>query len=222
MSAWIQRTFLSREKKLFVVLLKSLVIPKTEYACVLWSPLDQKRINMLENVQRKFTSRIREYQTWDDEQNMYTCTVNYWDRLKDLRTYSLERRRERFFILYAYRVIIGLVNFQWFEAYVERGIKLKPKYNRRAPEPVKRCRFSSFFYKAPQLYNLLPEEMRQPEHIDEPDQSHVEEFKKKLDNFLAHIPDQPTDPDLHRAAATNSLICQIPMYRRQQMALPRT
>ena len=45
---------------------------------------------MLENVQHKFTSRIREYQTWDDEQNMYTCTVDYWDRLKDLRTYSLE------------------------------------------------------------------------------------------------------------------------------------
>ena len=54
----------------------------------------------------------------------------------------------------------------------------------------------------------------------DPDQSHVEEFKKKLDNFLADIPDQPTDPDLHRAAATNSLICQIPKYRRQKIARP--
>ena len=58
---------------------------------------------------------------------------------------------------------------------------------RHAPTPVKRCRFSSFFYKAPELYNLLPEEMRQPEHIDEPDQSHVEESKKKLDVRVSYV-----------------------------------
>ena len=92
---------------------------------------------MLENVQHKFTSRIREYQTWDDEQNMYTCTVDYWDRLKDLRTYSLEGEAKGTVILYAYMVIIGLANFQWFDAYMVRGIKLKPKYNRRAPAPVR-------------------------------------------------------------------------------------
>ena len=221
-SAWILRTFLSREKFLLKVLLKSLLIPKTEYACVLWSPFDNKRISMLESVQRRFTSRIAEYNTWDEEAQAYTCTVNYWDRLVDLGAYSLERRRERFFILYAYRVIIGLLEFPWFDAFVERGIKLRPKYNRRAPTAVRRHRFSSFFYKAPQLYNLLPIELRQVEAIVEPTQGHVNDFKVKLDKFLSKIPDQPTVPGLHRPATTNSLICQIPYYNRQnrqQMAV---
>ena len=131
--------------------------------------------------------------------------------------YSLERRRERFFILYAYRVVIGLIRFHWFEAYVERGIKLRAKYNNRATQFTKRRRFSSFFYKAPQLNNLLPVELRQEEHLINPHQINVNEFKVKLDKFLEKIPDQPTTPGLHRAATSNSLICQIPLYRRNQM-----
>ena len=187
---------------------------------MLWSPFDNKRINMIESVQRRFTSRIAEYQKWDEDAKAYVCAMNYWDRLKDLGAYSLERRRERFFILYAYRVIIGLIKFPWFEAYVERGIKLRAKYNPKAPRLVKRRRFSSFFYKAPQLYNLLPEELRQVEEIDEPHQGHVDAFKGKLDKFLSVIPDQPNVPGLQRVAATNSLICQIPTYRREQMRQP--
>ena len=121
-------------------------------------------------------------------------------------------------ILYAYRVIIGLIQFQWFEAYEDhedQGIKLRPKYNKKAPQYIRRARHSSFFYKGPQLYNLMPAELRQFEEIVEPDQSHVDEFKKKLDKYLEMIPDEPTVPDRHRAAATNSLICQIPMFRKQ-------
>ena len=34
----------------------------------------------------------------------------YADRLKDLKIYSLERRREHFFILHNYRVLIGLIS----------------------------------------------------------------------------------------------------------------
>ena len=120
-------------------------------------------------------------------------------------------------ILYAYRVVIGMLKFQWFEAFEDfenGGIKLKSKYNNRAPVRVKRCRHSSFFYKGPQLYNLLPVELRLFEEIVEPDQSHVNAFKEKLDKFLEQIPDEPATDG--RAATTNSLICQIPLFRRQQ------
>ena len=157
-----------------------------------------------------------EYQTWDEELQMYTCTVSYWDRLKDLKIYSLERRRERFLILYVYRVLIGLMDFNWFEVYYDRGIRVKPKYNSKAPLKVRRIRHKSFFYKGPQLYNLLPTELRQLENIDEPNQGHVDAFKKKLDEYLTRIPDQPNVPGLSRVAATNSLICQIPLYNKQQ------
>ena len=218
-SAWILRTFLTREKYVMKILLKSLLVSKCEYASVVWSPFDNKNINMLENIQRRFTSRIKEYQMWDEELQTWICNVSYTDRLKDLKIYSLERRRERIMILYAYRVIIGLLDFPWFEAfeeYEERGIRLRCKYNRRAPPKVRRRRHSSFFYKGAQLYNLLPRALRQSEEIEIPDQCHADEFKKKLDALLEKIPDEPSVGGSPRVANSNSLICQIPVYRRRQ------
>ena len=61
----------------------------------------------------------------------------------------------------------------------------------------------------PQLYNLLPKEMRELENITQPGPNNVIAFKTKLDNFLSHIPDQPTTPGLPRQAKTNSLVDQV-------------
>ncbi len=159
-AAWTLRTFVSRETRVLKVLLKSLIVPKIEYASVVWCPFDKKHIDLIESIQRRYTSCFLEYQTWDDEQKRYVCNTNYWDRLKDLKIYSLQRRRERFAILCVYRVLIGLMDFQWFDAYVERGgIKLRSKYKQRAPHNIRKVRHSSFFYKGPQLYNLLPTEL---------------------------------------------------------------
>ena len=218
-SGWIMRTFLSRDKSNMKVLLQSLLVPCCEYASIVWSPFDNKNINMIENIQRRFTSRIREYQTWDEELDTWICNVSYTDRLKDLRIYSLERRRERILILYAYRVLIGLVKFPWFEAYEdheENGIKLKRKYNQRAPAKVRRIRHSSLFYKGAQLYNLLPSELRQFEEIVTPHQSHVNAYKERLDKFLELVLDEPSAGRTGRVVTTNSLICQIPTFRRKQ------
>ena len=215
-SAWILRTFITREKRVMKVLLQSLLVPKCEYASVVWSPFDNTNINVIENIQRRFTSRIIEYQTVDQGLNRWMCTVNYADRLKDLRIYSLERRRERIMILYAYRVIIGLLDFPWIEAFMERGIKLRPRYVQRATLRVRRVRHSSFFYKGAQLYNLLPIELRQLEELSEPHQGNVNDYKGKLDKFLEQIPDEPNVGGCQRAAANNSLICQVPVYLRNK------
>ena len=90
--------------------------------------------------------------------------------------------------------------------------KLTPK----AKVTIKRLRQSSFFYRGPQIYNLLPVELRAFEEIVRPTQDHVDCFKKKLDNYLSLIPDQPTLPTRQRAAETNSLIHQIPLHNRLQ------
>ena len=216
-AAWTLRAFLCREKAVLKVLLQMLVVPKIEYASVVWCPFDKTHIDMIEGIQRRYTSRFLEYQVWDEVQNKYICGVNYWERLRDLKIYSLERRRERFIILCAYRVLIGLMEYHGFDVFMERGgIKIRSKYNRYAPAQIKKIRHSSFFYKGPQLYNLLPTDLRQMEEIDVPYQSHVDEFKKKLDKYLTNIPDQPSVRELNqsRAAANNSLICQIPVYNR--------
>ena len=81
---------------------------------------------------------------------------------------------------------------------------------------MRKLRQSSFFYRGAQLFNLLPEILRQFEEIDKPDKLHVKAFKEKLDKYLADIPDQPTTPGLFREAATNSLVRQIPLRERKR------
>ena len=139
----------------------------------------------------------------------HQCHTNYWDRLSDLRIYSLERRRERLIILYMYRFVIGLIRIQFFEIFLERGLKVRRKFKQAAPANVKKMRQNSFFYRGAQLYNLLPEELRVHEGIDAPNRKHVDSFKKKLDLFLMTIPDQPDIPELVRAAETCVPGCRV-------------
>ena len=42
----------------------------------------------------------------------------------------------------------------------------------------------------------------------------VDSFKKKLDEFLEKIPNEPSVAGRQRVTNTNSLICQIPLYKR--------
>ena len=71
---------------------------------------------------------------------------------------------------------------------------------------VRKARESSVGVKGAKLFNLLPVEVR---NIDS---DNVEIFKSALDSFLFTIPDQPTIAGYGRAAETNSLLHQIPMY----------
>ena len=216
MKNWVLRTFRIWNKFVMRTHLKSIIIPKAEYGCILWSPTSLTSINRLETLQKSFTSRIEEYQTYDQLLKMPRCTTNYWDRLKDLNLYSLERRRERYIIIYMYKFIIGFITLPTFEIDMGgRGIKVQRKFNQAAPKKVRNLRKNSFFYRGPQLYNLLPISLRQPENITIPAQTNVNQFKKKLDEFLATIPDQPTAAGLVREAETNSLIHQIQIQARK-------
>ena len=57
-AAWTLRAFLTRDKWVLKVLLQSLIVPKIEYASIIWCPFDQTHINMIENVQRRYTSQM--------------------------------------------------------------------------------------------------------------------------------------------------------------------
>ena len=109
MSAWAQRTFKSRKVAPMLTILKSLVRSKAEYASILWSPTDSKNIQRIESVQRRFTDKIAKYRKYNDNLGFTECVVSYADRLKDLKLYSLQRRRERFMLCYMFKVHIGSV-----------------------------------------------------------------------------------------------------------------
>ena len=197
-----------------VTLLKSLIVSKLEYACVVWSPTDKRHIRLIEDVQRRFTSKIGGFYTDEEGNGRLKCQRDYWERLKDLKIFSLERRRERYMILYLYKVMIGLCPNPGFERILfnERtGIKFEVKSARGAPAWVQNLRNASFFSHAPTIFNLLPLELRSftiPEH---PCKKDVEKYKEDLDKYLWNVPDQPDIANAKnmRAAETNSLKHQI-------------
>jgi hypothetical protein len=197
-----------------VTLLKSLVVSKMEYGCVIWSPTDSHHIKLLESVQKRFTSRIAKFNVYDEELERLICKVNYWDRLKALTIFSLERRRERYMILYIFKILIGLCPNPGFDRIpMTRGTTIMPKCSGRADEWVKNIRQNSFFVRAPQLFNSLPADLRDIVLPETPSEDCVDEFKKKVDEYLWHIPDQPGSVEGEvRPAESNSLLHQKRYY----------
>ena len=99
MCSWILRTFKSRSPELMLTTWKALVLPILDYCSQLWCPIAKGEIQKLEKIQQSFTRKIK----------LNTPGLNYWDRLKHLRLYSLERRRERYRILYVWKILENLV-----------------------------------------------------------------------------------------------------------------
>ena len=93
----ILRTFSTRDKKPMIKVFNTYIKSKLEYCCIVWSPVQQSYINELEKIQKTFTSKINGMEELD-----------YHERLKELDMYSLERRRDRYFIIYGWQQIEGL------------------------------------------------------------------------------------------------------------------
>ena len=74
-----------------------------------------------------------------------------------------------------------------------------------SPACVRRAKESSVAVKGAALFNLCPRGLR--DLLSE----HQDMFKGNLDAWLHDIPDQPTVPGLSRAAASNSLLHQVPL-----------
>ena len=98
MVGWSLRTFRRRSKFLMLTIWKSMIQPKLDYCSQLWSPSDQGSISMLEGVARNFTSKVAGM----DE-------LVYWERLGKLGMFSQERRRERYQIIFIWKISQGLV-----------------------------------------------------------------------------------------------------------------
>ena len=92
------RTFDSREAGAMLLLFKTLILAILEYCCQTWSPISVGDIRVIEGVQRTFTNKI-----------VGCSEFNYWERLDLLRLYSLERRRERYQVIYIWKILKGVV-----------------------------------------------------------------------------------------------------------------
>ena len=182
-----------------LTILRSLIQPHLDYCSQLWSPRDQWSIKRLEAVQKNFLSQIRDREL---------RSKNYWEQLSYLRVYSQERRRERYQICFLWKLSQGLVEgysipWQWSD---RRGrLAVPANIPKKTCVRVKAAREKSLSVHGARLFKILPKSLRNENSGD------FELFKNHLDIFLSRIPDQPTIPGLGRAAATNSLLDQVPL-----------
>ena len=155
---WILRTFSTRKKDPMLLLWRSLIRSKLEYCCQLWSPTQSGDIQSLEQVQRNFIRKIKGIQH-----------LSYWQQLQELSLYSLERRRERYILLYIWQIIEGKVPN--INSPDHAGIKAAwhprrgrscaiPGVSLHAPKHFQSLRYSSFGVVGPRLFNVLPVNIR--------------------------------------------------------------
>ena len=203
-SGWVLRTFKSRSPTLMLTLFKTMVLSKLDYCSPVYHPRSSVSLTTkIERFQRSFTRKI-------DGMN----GLDYWLRLKLLRLYSVERRRERFMIVYLFKMLHGFVPNIGI-TYTENdrtGIHFNQQtIKKTATTCFKQMRTQSFSHTAARIYNSLPRHLKRKQQLEENFDrvSVVEEFKKQLDNFLTTLPDQPTTPGLTRAAETNSIVDQV-------------
>ena len=134
--------------------------------------------------------------------------LNFRERLKTLRLYSQERRRERYAVILIWKISENLVNGYdlKFTNIGRRGRMCRvTEVPRTAPAQVRRALENSLAMKGAKLFNVLPAELR---NISS---NKVITFKRALDKYLSSIRDEPTIVEEGRAAESNSLLCQIPL-----------
>ena len=200
LTGWVLRSFKGRSRPLMMTLWNTMVQSRLDYCSQLWSPNTAGNINLLEDVQRSYTRKIDGMRGLD-----------YWERLQTLRMYSQEQRRERYAIIYIWKVANKLVDgYSLSFTNGRQGRQCKVgSVNHSAPASVRGAREASIPVKGAKLFNLLPKELR------DLSSSKVERFKAKLDRYLSSIPDEPKVPERKRLAETNSLQHQVPLSRVQ-------
>ena len=194
---WILRTFNTREAIPMLTLWKSLVLSRLEYCSQLWCPLKKGEIQDLEQVQRSFLRKISGLNH-----------LSYWEQLKHLKMYSLERRRERYRIIYIWRVLEGQVpnvgnNRIISKNHDRRGREcIPPNVSNKSDKKVQNLIYGSLPVHGQRLFNSLPKDIRNITDCK------VDVFKRKLDHFLTNIPDEPLvrGYEKYRRTESNSLL----------------
>ena len=206
MCSWVLRTFRSRTPLVMKTLWASLIQHILDYCSQLWCPITAGHIQKIEAIQQSFTRKIK-----------LDHKLDYWGRLSSLRMYSQQRRRERYRIIYVWKILEGLVpNISYGDDggkklhTVRNGRTCKiPPLPRTAKAKIQRLREGSLSYHGAQLFNALPKGIRDLTKCS------TESFKRRLDSFLSKIEDKPLVRGYTAARRTesNSLIHMIPLFR---------
>ena len=193
------RTFSTRDKNPMIKMFNTYVKSKLEYCCIVWSPVQQTYINELEKIQKTFTSKIDGMEGLD-----------YHERLEKLDLYSLERRRDRYFIIYGWQQLEGLkenvlgLKKSWIgtsRRIVSKGIpyQFEGRRLRRADTTkIHNCPAR----RVERMFNSIPAKIRNLTGIT------TDSFKHQLDTWLKTVPDLPRIGKYSRYVAAESNMIQ--------------
>ena len=154
-------------------MLRTYILCVMDYVSQVWSPVNQSELNELESVQRTYTYRTDNMENFD-----------YWQRLRMMNLQSIQRRHERYKVIYLWKMINGLVpqcDIAW--TYNDRrGTMITiPKIKCKYFAAVVNMRQSSLAVYGRSIFNMLPSYIRNFKGT-------LSEFKKCLDEFLEQIP----------------------------------
>ena len=179
---------------------KTLIVPHVDYCSQLWMPIKTTQIYTIDKLQKDFLNRIPSIRE-----------LNYWNQLKELKMLSLQRRLERYRILYVWKTLEGQVP--------NCGITVKecgrmgrmcsiPTLNLHAKVSVQSMKEQIFQVNGPRLFKALPANIRNMTMCS------IDDFKMALDKYLELVPDEPAVRGLTPggctmdARATNSILDQ--------------
>ena len=203
-TGWILRTFFCRNTWFMKHMLKTLVMPHIDFCSQLWMPVDAAGVLTLEKIQYDFFKKIPALQG-----------KSYWECLSHMKMISVQRRLERYRILYTWKILENLVpNCGITEipdsSKSRQGRRLeifKPRGNAQTKKLKDQC----FQVNGARLFNCLPSSIRNMSSLQQ-NQSKctvsLDDFKEKLDKYLETIPDQPRIDGLTPGVETNSILHQ--------------
>ena len=187
---WIIRTFHARDMHTMKTLWCSIVQPHIDYCSQLWTPHRVGDIQKIESLFRSFSSKI------------YPISeLNYWGRLSALKIYSQERRMERYWIIYTWKILEGIAPNVGIKSYTstrQGRLCQVPQIKQCTSGKIRAIREGSLQIRGPQLFNTLPVNIQIG--------CSVTSFKHKLDKYLQNIPDKPKCQD------TQSKPTQTPLH----------
>ena len=162
----IKISFESIDKEMFLILYKSLIRPLLEYCVHSWSPHLATDITLLENVQRRATRMVREFNQ-----------LSYEERLKELDLPTLKDRRTRGDMILTYRLIHGKegINYRKFFTLAERSHNTRG-HSLKITKPTIRLETRRFFFS-----NRVIDKWNNDLTEEEVTASSTHMFKKKYD-----------------------------------------
>ena len=97
--SWCLRCFRSREINTIKTLWRSFILPDIDYCSILWfNPNKPQEVKELEQLQNRFMKSTKGQ--WESD---------YWSRLNTFKLLSIQRRIERFIIIYSWKSLENLV-----------------------------------------------------------------------------------------------------------------